>query len=122
METIDTKTSVNTYLKNLIHYIHQNFLVAAKFVLSRVVSNKQSGNVWVTNLRKTVEQRIAKKITNKGQAVQMVKVNLENSDNIIKNIIKANQRKQFFMVLNEYVTRLPLFSNEKIRDTLYNID
>ena len=69
-----------------------------------------------------MEQRIAKKITNKGQAVQMVKVNLENSDNIIKNIIKANQRKQFFMVLNEYVTRLPLFSNEKIRDTLYNID
>lgn len=122
METIDTKTSVNTYLKNLIHYIHQNFLVAAKFVLSRVVSNKQSQNVWVTNLRKTVEQRIAKKITNKGQAVQMVKVNLENSDNIIKNIIKANQRKQFFMVLNEYVTRLSLFSNEKIRDTLYNID
>jgi hypothetical protein len=52
----------------------------------------------------------------------MVKVNLENSDNIIKNIIKANQRKQFFMVLNVYVTRLPLFSNEKIRDTLYNID
>jgi len=66
METIDTKTSVNTYLKNLIHYIHQNFLVAAKFVLSRVVSTKQSQNVWVTNLRKTVEQRIAKKITNKG--------------------------------------------------------
>ena len=66
MDTIDTKTSVNTYLKNLIHYIHQNFLVAAKFVLSRVVSNKQSQNVWVTNLRKTVEQRIAKKITIKG--------------------------------------------------------
>ena len=55
METIDTKTSVNTYLKNLIHYIHQNFLVAAKFVLSRVVASKQSQNVWVTNLRKTVE-------------------------------------------------------------------
>lgn len=52
----------------------------------------------------------------------MVKVNLENSENIIKNIIKANQRKQFFMVLNEYITRLPLFTNEKIRDTLYNID
>lgn len=66
METIDTKTSVNTYLKNLIHYIHQNFLVAAKFVLSRVVASKQSQNVWVTNLRKTVEQKIAKKINNKG--------------------------------------------------------
>lgn len=36
-ETIDTKTSVNTYLKNLIHYIHQNFLVAAKFIKTRIV-------------------------------------------------------------------------------------
>ena len=26
------------------------------------------------------------------------------------------------MVLNEYITRLPLFTNDKIRDTLYNID
>ena len=36
--TIDTKTSVNTYLKNLLHYIHQNFLVAAKFIQSRIMS------------------------------------------------------------------------------------
>ena len=52
----------------------------------------------------------------------MLRVNIQNSDNIIKNIIKANQKKQFFMVLNEYMTRLPLFPNEKIRDTLYNIE
>ena len=52
----------------------------------------------------------------------MVRVNLQNSENIIRNIIKANQRKQFFVVLNEYLTRLPLFSNEKIRNTLYNIE
>jgi hypothetical protein len=36
--TIDTKTSVNTYLKNLLHYIHQNFLVAAKFIQSRIMN------------------------------------------------------------------------------------
>ena len=59
---------------------------------------------------------------NKGQAVQMVRVNLQNSENIIRNIIKANQRKQFFIVLNDYINRLPLFTNEKIRDTLYNIE
>ena len=52
----------------------------------------------------------------------MLRVNIENVDNIIKNIIKANQRKQFFIVLNEYITRMPLFPNEKIRDTLYNIE
>jgi len=52
----------------------------------------------------------------------MVRVNLQNSENIIRNIIKANQRKQFFIVLNDYINRLPLFPNDKIRDTLYNIE
>lgn len=52
----------------------------------------------------------------------MLRVNIENEENIIKNIIKANQRKQFFNVLNMYMTRMPLFSNDKIRETLYNIE
>ena len=65
METIDTKTSVNTYLKNLIHYIHQNFLVAAKFIHSRVI-NTLRDNVWTNNLKKTIDSKIAKKIMNKG--------------------------------------------------------
>lgn len=47
-ETIDTKTSVNTYLKNLMHYIHQNFLVAAKFIQSRIIKkNDNVSNVWI---------------------------------------------------------------------------
>lgn len=44
LTTIDTKTSVNTYLKNLLHYIHQNFLVAAKFLLSRTVNRFKTNN------------------------------------------------------------------------------
>lgn len=47
-ETIDTKTSVNTYLKNLMHYIHQNFLVAAKFILSRIIKKDETTkNIWI---------------------------------------------------------------------------
>ena len=52
----------------------------------------------------------------------MLRVNLDNSENILRNIIKANLRKQFFMVLNMYLTKLPLYPNERIRDTLYNIE
>jgi hypothetical protein len=52
----------------------------------------------------------------------MVKVNLQNSENIIKNIIKSNTKKQFFMMLNEYMQHLYIFPNEKIRDVLYNIE
>ena len=51
-----------------------------------------------------------------------MRVNLENSDNIVKNIIKANQRKQFFSVLSHFMQRLPLFPNERLRDVLYNIE
>ena len=65
MQTIDTKTSVNTYLKNLFHFIHQNFLVAAKFLHSRIV-NKSPNNVWMTNLKKTFESKLTKPIKSKG--------------------------------------------------------
>ena len=122
-ETIDTKTSVNTYLKNLMHYIHQNFLVAAKFIQSRIIKKSDSNsNLWVQNLKKVIDSKISKMIRNKSEAVQMLRVNIENEENIIKNIIKANQRKQFFIMLNMYITRMPLFPNDKIRETLYNIE
>ena len=56
--TIDTKTSVNTYLKNLMHYIHQNFLVAAKFVQSRIVNKGDSKNTWINQLKKVIDDKI----------------------------------------------------------------
>ena len=121
MTTIDTKTGVNIYLKNLLHYIHQNLLVAAKFIHSRIL-NKSDNNTWIKNLTQAIDEKIVKPIKNRGEAIQMLRVNIQNSDNLIKNIIKANQKKQFFMVLNEYITKLPLYPNEKIRDMLYNIE
>ena len=46
--TIDTQTSVNTYLKNLMFYIHQKFLIVICITLSRIVNKKQSS--WETSL------------------------------------------------------------------------
>ena len=121
--TVDTKTSVNVYLKNLMHYIHQSFLVAAKFIASRIVDKEAvSANVWVDRLRKVVAEKLMKPVRNRADAAAMLRGNLENSDNILKNIIKPNLRKQFFQVLDAMVTRLPLYPNEKIRDMLYNIE
>ena len=93
-ETIDTKTSVNTYLKNLMHYIHQNFLVAAKFIQSRIIRKDDNRkNVWIQTMKDVIDDKITKQIKNKSEAVQMLRVNIENEENIIRNIIKANQRK-----------------------------
>jgi len=69
-----------------------------------------------------LDQKLSAPIKSKSQACQMVRVNLQNSENIIKNIIKSNQKKQFFIVINEYMNRLPLYPNEKLRDVLYNIE
>lgn len=44
--TIDTQTSVNTYLKNLMFYIHQQFLIVISITLSRIVVKKSSN--WET--------------------------------------------------------------------------
>lgn len=119
--TIDTKTSVNTYLKNLMHYIHQNFLMVSKFILSRTMNHYKTNN-WYSQLKKTVDEKMPVKIQNKAQACQIIKSNLDNSQNIFKNICKANSKKQFFYVLNEYLNKLYVFPNEKIRDVLYNIE
>lgn len=97
--------------------------MAAKFILSRIIKKDETPkNIWISNLKKIIDSKISKMIKNKSEAVQMLRVNIENEDNIIKNIIKANQRKQFFMVLNMYITRMPLYPNGKIRETLYNIE
>jgi len=67
MQTIDTKTSVNTYLKNLIHYIHQNFLVATKFLHSRII-NKVAPNLWISMIKETFDKKLSLPIRNKQQA------------------------------------------------------
>jgi hypothetical protein len=51
-ETIDTKTSVNVYLKNLLYFIHQNFLVAAKFIYTRIASRDQGDSAWLSSLHR----------------------------------------------------------------------
>ena len=66
--------------------------MAVKFIQSRIL-NKAFNNGWIDNLKKTVDEKIVKPIKNRGEAVQMLRVNMENVHNIITNIIKANQRK-----------------------------
>ena len=46
--TIDTQTSVNTYLKNLMYYIHQNFLIVVQITLSRIFNraNGEPSSSW----------------------------------------------------------------------------
>jgi len=51
--------------------------VAAKFVHSRIVNrHEQTGNIWINNLRKVVDEKMTKPIKNRGEAIQMMRVNI----------------------------------------------
>lgn len=53
--TIDTQTSVNTYLKNLMYYIHQNFIIIIQITLSRILDRSRSLTSWEIKLMEQVQ-------------------------------------------------------------------
>ena len=118
--TIDTQTSVNTYLKNLMFYIHQKFLIVICITLSRIVQKKQSS--WESTLQKIVDTKILKKLKNKVEATQMLRVYCSNCENIIRNICKANQNKRIFNLIDEWLNQMQKVPIDRVRDVLYNIE
>ena len=79
---------MNTYLKNLMFYIHQKFLIIICITLARVVVKKASS--WENQLQKTVDTKILKKLKSKNEATQMLRVYCSNCENIIRNICSSN--------------------------------
>lgn len=69
-------------------YIHQQFLIVISITLSRIIQKQPSS--WETQLRTTVDNKILKKLKNKNDATQMLRVYCSNCENIIKNICQAN--------------------------------
>lgn len=118
--TIDTQTSVNTYLKNLMFYIHQKFLIVISITLARIVAKNKSS--WESQLKKLVEGKVLKKMKNKQDATQMLRVYCSNCENIIRNICKANQNKRIFKIIDEWLNMLTKVPIDRIRDVLYNIE
>ena len=77
--------------------IQQNFLIVIRLTLARVISENPSS--WEVNLHNIVEQKLAKKVNNKDEITQMLKVYCANAENIIVNICKTNSRKHIFQII-----------------------
>lgn len=118
--TIDTLTSVNTYLKNLMFYIHQKFLILISITLSRIVAKGASS--WEETLRQEIAAKLLKKLKNKEDATQMLRVYSANCENIIRNICKANQSKKIFKIIDDWLNTMQKVPIDRIRDVLYNIE
>lgn len=101
-------------------YIHQQFLIVISITLSRMVFKRSTS--WEIQLSRTVDTKILKKLKNKNDATQMLRVYCSNCENIIKNISKANQNKRIFKLIDEWLNNLTKVPVDRIRDVLYNIE
>lgn len=67
-----------------------------------------------------------KKVKTKGEAIQVLKVHMQNAENIMRNIIKVQQsngtKKRIFTMMAEWLNQISTVTNEKIREMLYNIE
>jgi hypothetical protein len=89
-------------------------------------SKKGSTNFWANQLQTIVNTKMVRKLKTKGEAVQLLKVHMQNSENIIRNIIKMQQssgiKKKIFAMMGDWLNGIATVPNEKIRETLYNIE
>jgi len=84
------------------------------------VQKKQSS--WENSLQKIVDTKILKKLKNKSEAVQMLRVYCSNCENIIRNICKANANKRIFKIVGEWLSNMQKVPIDRVRDVLYNIE
>jgi hypothetical protein len=49
---------------------------------------KKKGNYWAANLGKTLDAKMLKKVKTKGEAIQLIKVHIQNAENILRNMIR----------------------------------
>ncbi len=108
-------------------------LIVIQILLNRMVTpsantdkTKKGNNYWANNLQTIINQKMLKKVKTKGEAIQLLKVHMQNAENIIRNIIKVQQsngaKKKIFNMMTEWLNGIATVTNEKIRETLYNIE
>jgi hypothetical protein len=106
------------------YYIHQNFLIIAQITLSRVFNrpSDEPCSSWETKIREAISQKAAKKIKTQADTTALLKVYTSNQENIIRNIARANQNKQIFKVINDWMNQIQRVPIDRIRDILYSIE
>lgn len=83
---------------------------------------KSKANQWSATLNKIIDAKMLKKVKTKGEAVQLIKVHIQNSENILRNLIRQNAKKKFFTMIGDWLNILHNIPNEKLREVLYNIE
>lgn len=116
----EQKQQVNNSLKNLVFFTHQNYLIQIQIMLSRITSPSQ--NQWSQTLQKITDAKMLKKVRTKGEAVQLIKGHIQNAENILRNLSRQNVKKRFFIMINDWLNLLHSIPNERLRETLYNIE
>jgi hypothetical protein len=111
-------------LKNLIYLAHQNFLIIADFLLTKL-SGEMNSDVFYHKVQNLILTKLAKRII-KGENVNALKQNSENIITTIKGIFRIySSKKDLIEILTSYIKNLQKINmsnlNELFRTKIYKV-
>ena len=95
--------------------IHQNFLVVLKLTLARIIVKTSSPYSFQYKLNQQVNSKLLKKLKTNAETASMLKFYASNMENIIKKISTANQNKEIFKIIGDWLSQIQRVQIERIR-------
>jgi hypothetical protein len=104
--------------KNLIFFIHQNWLILFRFLLDRLPQAGKS-NSWAIKLDKICDSKLTRLFKSKAEALQVLRVNIEWSKSVMRNISKIKPKQQIYSSIWAILDELDNFQIGRIREMLF---
>ena len=115
----DSKISNNTlnYMKNLLNEIHQNFLIVADFILTRIITQSLT-NMWINRLQNIILSKRTIRIY-KNEHLNIMKKKNDYITSIFKNIMRipsSSTHKSDLSAINFYFKKIQKTSIKSLND------
>jgi hypothetical protein len=83
IESQDEQSVMISHLRNLIQYVHSNFLILIQYIMEKFPTETLQINVWANALSIVIQEK-TKRRCSKNERLQTLKQNNDNLANVIK--------------------------------------
>ena len=108
--------TLHAYFKNLMFYVHQNFLLLIELILQRLPAPSKK-NVWAANLKKTVQMKNARHLLSSNEVYPALRHQNEKIINVLKNTCSLDPLYKGILGMLKGIDETEIV---KVRDLMYN--
>ena len=108
--------TLHAYFKNLMFYVHQNFLLLIELILQRLPAPSKK-NVWAANLKKTVQMKNARHLLSRNEVYPALRHQNEKIVNVLKNTCSLDALYKGIMGVLKGIDETDI---AEVRDLMYN--